>query len=88
MCFRLAGRLKDDEESIKKLIVELFSTLWFTPIGSSSSVAFPSSRSRTTPIEGSKIARRVQSILEVVRAILFISVNGKYDGQAKSIRTF
>ena len=66
MCFRLVGRLKDDEESIKKLLVELFNALWFSPIGSSSSVAFASSRSRASVVEGSRIARRVQSILDVI----------------------
>ena len=66
MCFRLVGRLKDDEESIKKLLVELFNALWFSPIGSGSSAGFASSRSRATAVEGSRIARRVQSILDVI----------------------
>ncbi|KAF6768214.1 hypothetical protein AHF37_05574 [Paragonimus kellicotti] len=32
MCLKLIRRLHDDEESIQKLVVELFHNLWFTPI--------------------------------------------------------
>ena len=31
-CIRIIKRVNDDEEGIKKLVLEVFSKLWFTPI--------------------------------------------------------
>ena len=34
-CVRIIKRVNDDEEGIKKLVLEVFSKLWFTPIDES-----------------------------------------------------
>ena len=31
-CIRIIKRVNDDEEGIKKLVLEVFSKLWFTPV--------------------------------------------------------
>ncbi|KAG5445552.1 Nipped-B-like protein [Clonorchis sinensis] len=52
MCLKLIRRLHDDEESIQKLVIELFHNLWFTPIPSSNTIASKLLDRRITNLSG------------------------------------